>query len=188
MAVNGTERRKGFSAIMQHYGQQCQSLNPFEEGNQFHDSFAVGYSGGYTAGMLVPTAGQIKAAQYATKLPYIAGLVSSIQAVKSSIKGAVLGSAMWTGGKTAQRIPVDWNSDFDPKKKVASLSDGAKQVVGKTADAFRDTPLATQQRVSELIGDLDFESRQTIVFASPQFDTSWNRVTTSSMSISSLSL
>lgn len=70
-----------------------------------------------------------------------------------------MGSAMWTGGQIAKRLPdVDWDVDPNAAVRNMDVNDRAKQVVGKSADALRDTPLATQRRVGDLIDDLNDET------------------------------
>jgi hypothetical protein len=159
IVVSSEKRNKALSTIVRHYGNRRSQLNPFDDGSKYQDAFAFGYSLGYASSYLIPIAAEEKAAQLAAKAPYIGGLIRSVGRVQSSIKGALAGSAMWTGGKIARRIP---SVDFDVGNRIrdVDLSGRAKRVVGQTADAFDDTPLPEMRRVSRLFernGDSDLK-------------------------------
>ncbi|WP_049941300.1 hypothetical protein [Halorhabdus utahensis] len=149
MATSSEKRERAMAAMVKHYGERRQQLNPFDEGRKYHDSFAVGYSGGYAASFLVPVAAEAKAAQAAARMPYMAALLRSVNTMKRSIKGVTIGSAMWTGGKIARRMP---DVDFNVGRRVSDVElDGrAKQIVGQTADTLRNTPLPRQRRIAKL--------------------------------------
>ena len=146
------KRQKAFAAIVEHYGTRRQQLNPFRQGGKYSDAFAIGYSVGYTASYVVPVAGEVAAVRAGTRIPYVAGLISASSTVRSSIKGAAIGSAMWTGGRIAQRAP---DIEFNVGRRIrdTEMSDSAKKVVGQTGDALKRTPLPEQRRLGRTFDD-----------------------------------
>ena len=157
IATSSEKRQKAMAAMVKHYGQRRSQLNPFEEGSRYRDAFAVGYSGGYAATFLVPVAAEAKAAQVAARLPYISALLRSVGTMQRTIRGVTIGSAMWTGGRIAKRMP---DVEFNVGRRVSDvdLDSRAKHIVGKTADTLGNTPLPRQRRIAELArntGDSD---------------------------------
>ena len=146
------KRQKAFAAIVEHYGTRRQQLNPFRQGGKYSDAFAIGYSVGYTASYVVPVAGEVAAVRAGTRIPYVAGLIRASSTVRSSIKGAAIGSAMWTGGRIAQRAP---DIEFNVGRRIrdTEMSDSAKKVVGQTGDALKRTPLPEQRRLGRTFDD-----------------------------------
>ncbi|WP_435362116.1 hypothetical protein [Haloarchaeobius sp. DFWS5] len=152
IALQSEKRHQALTAIVQYYGDRRQQLNPFEDGGKYQEAFAIGYSVGYAGSFLVPVYAEAKAAQAAVRLPYVATLVRSAGTVKASIKGAAIGSAMWTGGRIANRLP-DVNFRVGKRIDDVELGDRAKSVVGQTADTLRRTPLPEQRRILRLTDD-----------------------------------
>ncbi|WP_267643233.1 hypothetical protein [Haloarchaeobius amylolyticus] len=152
IATQSEKRHQAFTAIVQYYGNRRQQLNPFEDGGKYQEAFAIGYSVGYAGSFLVPVYAEAKAAQAAARLPYIAALVRAGGTVKASIKGATVGSALWTGGRIANRLP-DVNFRVGRRIDDVEVGDRAKSVIGQTADTLRRTPLPEQRRIARLADD-----------------------------------
>lgn len=147
------KRSAAFEAMIGQFAHRRSQVNPFEEGSRFRGGFAWAYSGGHTVTYILPIAAEGKVAATASRVPYLAGVVRASVAVRTSIKGRLMGGAIWSAGKMTKAANGLRRVEFRTPGRYTDmeLTDRAKAVHGKYADALADTPRPEQRRIQRLV-------------------------------------